>query len=76
MLSCRYVDMARRTHTLDAPDGRPATGASDPIQPDPLADPAITAIFDDVAHAGEATLGLANAELADAGASQPRRYRG
>ncbi|MDR1309998.1 MAG: Rpn family recombination-promoting nuclease/putative transposase, partial [Deltaproteobacteria bacterium] len=39
----------------------------DPIQPDPLADPVITAIFDDVAHIGEATLSLTNAVLADVG---------
>jgi hypothetical protein len=48
-------------------DGRPTTGAPDPIQPDPLADPVITAIFDDAARIGEATLSLANAVLADAG---------
>jgi hypothetical protein len=47
---------------LNGPDDRPATGV-----PDPLADPVITAIFDDVAHVGEATLSLTNAVLADMG---------
>ncbi|MDR1050745.1 MAG: Rpn family recombination-promoting nuclease/putative transposase [Deltaproteobacteria bacterium] len=55
------------------PDGGPTTGPPDPIQPDPLADPVITALFDDAARIGEATLSLANAVLADAGREPVRK---
>jgi hypothetical protein len=54
------------THLISSKDKRTAH-VIDSIQPDPLADPIITAIFDNVANSGEATLSLSNAVLADLG---------
>ncbi|MDR1109461.1 MAG: hypothetical protein LBP92_01895 [Deltaproteobacteria bacterium] len=58
---------------MNVPDGGPATGAPDPARPDPSADQAITAIADDVAHVGEATLGLTAAVLPDVGREPVRK---